>query len=58
MTAEAFQRWLAEMRISASEAARLLGVHPNTITKYKAKGGPRIVALACAALFHRMEVWR
>lgn len=58
MTATAFQQWLKAMQISGAEAARALDVHPNTITKYKADGAPLIVALACRALYHRLEAWR
>lgn len=42
------------MNISGAEAARLLGVNANTITRYKRNGTPKSVGLACAALFHRM----
>lgn len=57
MTAEAFDKWLQTMGISASEAARRLGVHRNTVTRFRRKGAPMVVALACAALFHRLEAW-
>lgn len=57
MTADHFRAWLREMDISAAEAARQLGVHPNTVTHYKAKGAPLAVALACAALYHRLRPW-
>jgi transcriptional regulator with XRE-family HTH domain len=58
MSAVAFQNWLTAMRISGAEAARLLGVHPNTITRYKREGASRETALACAALYHRLEPWK
>lgn len=57
MTPEAMRSWLTEMKISAAEGARLLGVHPNTMTKYKAEGAPKHIALACAALYHRLKPW-
>lgn len=57
MTPQSMRSWLAAMKISAAEGARLLGVHPNTMTKYKAEGAPQHVALACAALYHRLEPW-
>jgi predicted site-specific integrase-resolvase len=46
------------MKVSGAEAARLLGVQPNTITRYRRRGAPRCVALACAALYHRIEEWK
>lgn len=55
MTAKEFTDWLALMGVSAAKAARLLGVTPNTITRYKSKGGPKMLRLACAALYHRLE---
>jgi transcriptional regulator with XRE-family HTH domain len=55
MTASDFTAWLSAMNITAAEAARLLGVTPNTITRYKRKGGPVMLRLACAALYHRLE---
>lgn len=54
MKAAAFRAWLDAMKISGSEAARLLGVNPNTITRYRREGGPKMLALACAALYHRL----
>lgn len=57
MSAKAFQSWLTAMDISAAEASRLLGVSPNTITKYKRRGARKETALACTALFHRMKEW-
>lgn len=56
MTAVAFNAWLAAMKITGSEAGRLLGVSPNTITRYRQTGGPRMLGLACAALYHRLPV--
>jgi len=49
--------WLAAMKISAAEGARLLGIHPNTMTRYKTEGAPEHIALACAALYHRLQPW-
>lgn len=58
MTAQEFNGWLQAMRITAAEAGRLLGVTPNTITRYKRQGGPKSIGLACAALYHRLEEWK
>lgn len=57
MTPDAMRSWLSEMKISAAQGARLLGVHPNTMTKYKTEGAPKHIALACAALYHRLKPW-
>ena len=58
MTAQQFLDWLKAMDISGAEAARLLGVNANTITRYKTKGAPKVVSLACSALFHRLGEWK
>jgi transcriptional regulator with XRE-family HTH domain len=58
MTANEFCTWLKAMKITGAEAARLLGVNVNTITRYKKEGAPQTVSLACAALYHRMEEWK
>jgi hypothetical protein len=39
--------------ISAADAAQLLGVKPNTITRYKKDGAPVVVGLACKFLQER-----
>lgn len=57
MKASDFMDWMRAMDISSVEAGRLLGVHANTITKYRAEGAPTVVALACRALYHRLEPW-
>jgi plasmid maintenance system antidote protein VapI len=58
MTANEFAAWLAAMKITGAEAARLLHVTPNTVTRYRREGAPRAIGLACAALFHRLEEWK
>jgi hypothetical protein len=60
MTAEAFVRWLAEMKQaglarSDAEAGRLLGIHRNSLPLLKARGTDQRTALACRALLHRLE---
>lgn len=57
MTANEFCEWLKAMKISGAEAARLLDVNVNTITRYKREGAPQTVALACSALYHRLGEW-
>lgn len=58
MTANEFCDWLKAMKISGAQAARLLGVNVNTITRYKREGAPQTVGLACSALYHRLEEWK
>ena len=55
ITADEFKRWQSNMKISAAEAARRLGIHPNTVARYRDKGGPMMLRLACLALFHDLE---
>lgn len=60
MTPDAFNTWLADIKSaglarSKAEAARLLGVHVNTITKRLEQGADRETALACRAILHRLE---
>lgn len=58
MTPNEFCEWLKAMKITGAVAARLLGVNVNTITRYKREGAPQTVALACAALYHRIGAWK
>ena len=62
MTPEAFINWLASMKEaglarSDAAAARLLGVAPNSVVAMKKRGTDHRTALACRALFHRLEPW-
>jgi hypothetical protein len=62
MTPTQFTAWLAAMKVaglirSDAEAGRLLGRNANSIVSYKQKGTDLAVALACRALFHRLEPW-
>ena len=65
MTPEQFREWRRKMRITQAEAGRLLGLGVTTVQSYEHgrrrdaiafAGIPRVVALACAALWHRLEV--
>ena len=63
MTPASFAAWLAAMKAahlctSDAHAGRLLGVSPNTIVTMKREGADLRTALACRALFHRMEPWQ
>lgn len=60
MTAEAFNRWLAEMKAaglarSDAKCAELLEISANSVVAMKKKGADLRTALACRALLHRME---
>ena len=62
MTPTQFIVWLAAMKAaglarSDAAAARLLGVSANTVVEMKQRGADRRTALACRALFHRLEPW-
>lgn len=55
MTKNDFQTWLEHMAearggYSSTEAADDLGVNRNTIGRWKERGAPRHVALACTTL--------
>lgn len=62
MPAAQFIDWLAAMKaagLARSDAAcaRLLGVSANTVVEMKQRGADTRTALACRALFHRLEPW-
>lgn len=62
MTASDFINWLAAMKAAGlaktdAECGRLLGVSPDTIVRRKADGCSLEAALACRALFHRLDPW-
>jgi uncharacterized protein YjcR len=60
MTADAFNRWLSEMKLaniarSDAACARLLGVSANTVVEWKRTGCDLRTALACRAMLERLE---
>jgi len=61
MSAEAFVRWLAEMKAtftyvrSDAKCAELLGISANSVVTMKKNGADRRTALACNALLHRLD---
>ena len=62
MTPTAFVNWLASMKEaglarSDAAAARLIGVSANAVVVMKRRGADVRTALACRALFHRLEPW-
>lgn len=58
MTAEDFIAWQQHMRLNDVATARALGLARNTVAKYKQKGAPIHIALACAALAWPLPPWR
>ena len=56
MTANEFREWLTNMKFSGAQAARLLGINANTITRYKRQGAPETVRLACSALTWKTDL--
>ena len=63
MTADAFTRWLAEMKQSGlarsdAKCAELLGISANSVVAMKKNGADLRTALACRALLHRMEPYQ
>jgi hypothetical protein len=62
MTADAFNRWLSEMKLaniarSDAACARLLGVSANSVVAWKNDGTDLRTALACAALLAGIEAY-
>lgn len=61
MTPTSFKAWLAAMKAaglakSDAAAARALGVHVNTVVRWKQDGTDApYLALACAAMLNRLE---
>ena len=58
MTHEDFKNWRKKMGLTQQQAADVLGLSKATIENYD-KGRPvvipRVVALACAAIEHKLE---
>lgn len=66
MTADDFKAWRKEMGFTQVQAAEALGISRPSVELYelgvrrdngKAVVIPLTVALACKALFHRLEPW-
>lgn len=66
MSPAAFDHWCKTMGWTSCQAAIELGCSLDTVRHYRAgrtrgeglpRRIPRTVALACAALFHRLEPW-
>ena len=62
MNAAQFTAWLAVMKAAGlirydNDAAKALGVTNDTIVNMKRKGTDLRTALACRALFHRLQPW-
>jgi len=66
MTSEQFKYWRKKMGLTQAGAAKVLGLSKPTIENYdkgirRGSGDvfqiPHVVALACAALWHRIKPW-
>lgn len=62
MTPAALTAWLAAMKaagLATSDAhcGRLLGISADTVVRMKSAGADLRTALACRALYHRLEPW-
>ena len=59
MTPADLTRWLADMKATHNftrlECARQLGIFPSQFSRWKQKGAPVYVALACAALLEGLS---
>lgn len=58
MTGRAFNAWMDAAGFTDSEAARQLGTAPSTIARYRADGGPALLALACSAISAGLSPWK
>lgn len=67
MSPDSFKAWRTIMDLSQLKAGEALGLSKGTIENYE-RGSrredgrpveiPRHIALACAALYHRIEPWK
>lgn len=53
MSAKQFRAWLRAVNLSQGAAAKALGVHRATITRYMHMGAPASIRLACRAIYLR-----
>ena len=67
MTPQSFKEWRATMGFSQAEAAEALGLSKPAVENYdrgvrrddgKPVKIPKTVALACRALFHKLDPWQ
>jgi hypothetical protein len=59
MTPAEYRQWKSALGISGADAVRLIGISPNSDTKYSRDGSeiPPYIALACAAVARGLKPW-
>lgn len=59
MTPAEFTAWREHLHLNGAEAARQLGIAPNTVTAYERGRSevPRSIALACMAIAAGLPPW-
>ena len=60
MTPGAFRAFIREMietnlALNQTDVGRKLEISPDTLARYRIHGAPKPIALACAALVHRLK---
>ena len=49
--------WRNRLELSQTQAAAELDVSLRTYQRWESKGAPIVVALACRAVYHRLNPW-
>lgn len=57
MSANDLISWRFHLNLTQSEASAELDVSLRTYQRWESKGAPIVVALACRALYHRLNPW-
>ena len=60
MTGSDFRKWRRDLGMKQTEAARALGITDRYVRTIEAASDTEIrrtLALACAAVWHRLDVW-
>lgn len=57
MTGSDFIAWMAHLSLNNQEAAKVLEIGRNTVTRYRKDGAPRHIGLACSAIAMNLPAW-